>query len=229
MVVDNHVKRRLRLTVAHVPSRFFRPAWNLLWNKKTSAAEVPFSKGSHAGTPIFARREWDWGASAITSKKMYKPPYKPQPRLKRNWTIDDMHEMKARVRFTTTGRFPGMGYGFERQCFKAADDMYLKGWIRCRSNFAVGVVEGDLWAVMYFRKWLKERHATGVDMNKVVFSEENYGITKFSYDRLISVKDWRGFTKKRDHQANRSQAREATAMLSESAEVNSASTAEVLF
>ena len=75
--------------------------------------------------------------------------------------------------------------------------------------------------------FVAEKHATGVQQNTVTFSEENYGLTAWNYDRLVSIKDWRGYTKKRDHQANRSLTREANRMLHESAEVNASTTAEV--
>ena len=91
------------------------------------------------------------------------------------------------------------GYGTR---FQAAEDLFLVGWIKCRPNWAVGHVQGDVCALTAFQKWLRREEwprDAALQVSHLQFSDDNYGLKSLDYRVLYAVKDWRKFNKQRVH------------------------------
>ncbi|KAF4682904.1 hypothetical protein FOZ60_010012 [Perkinsus olseni] len=107
-------------------------------------------------------------------------------------------------RFEISGYFPSDEFGFtaapfEKEIWKVADDLYLKGWIRVREKFAQGELGGDVNALSYFRKWVEQQHNTSGVIHTSHFFDDNYGITRLPAPVLKCIKDMRPYRKKRLH------------------------------
>merc|ERR1712031_27560 len=109
--------------------------------------------------------------------------------------------MFGKFRFEVQGRFSQNGEIFEKEAFEVAFGLFLLGWFKCRSNFAIGHLQGDVFALAYMRRWLEERHlsAEAGRVDSVSFPEENLGLSEIVYKRLVCVKDWRKFGTKKQH------------------------------
>merc|ERR1712137_869464 len=86
--------------------------------------------------------------------------------------------------------------------FFAAFEMHLVGWLKVRSTTMIGHLQGDVYALSYFRKWLEEKHITpkaGI-INALRIYEVNIGLDKpLEYKTLLCVKDKRKYGKRKIH------------------------------
>ncbi|EER17025.1 conserved hypothetical protein, partial [Perkinsus marinus ATCC 50983] len=111
--------------------------------------------------------------------------------------------------FEISGYFPADEFGFtaaafEKEIWKVADDLYLKGWIRVREKFAQGELGGDVNALSYFRKWVEQQHNKSGVIRTSHFFDDNYGIAKLPAPVLKCIKDMRPYRKKRLHMGKKS-------------------------
>ncbi|OLQ08222.1 hypothetical protein AK812_SmicGene8301 [Symbiodinium microadriaticum] len=69
------------------------------------------------------------------SQRKWRPP--PQPRI-------------------VKGIFHDKGYMAEKEVFDTAFQLHLVGWLKVRATFILGHVQGDTYALSYFKKYLEE-------------------------------------------------------------------------
>ncbi|CDI82940.1 hypothetical protein, conserved [Eimeria acervulina] len=86
---------------------------------------------------------------------------------------------------------------FRDKMLRVSRDLFLVGWIKCRSKFAIGHVQGDVYALSYFRRWM-ERHAEE-EIKCCSFTEETIGLQKLDYEQMAAVNDYRSPAKKKLH------------------------------
>eukprot|EP00439_Symbiodinium_sp_Y106_P001213 s1860_g1.t1 len=56
------------------------------------------------------------------------------------------------------GIFHDKGYMAEKEVFDTAFQLHLVGWLKVRATFILGHVQGDTYALSYFKKYLEEKH-----------------------------------------------------------------------
>lgn len=149
------------------------------------------------GVPIFSQTV-DTIKQFATGNRQYKPPNKRTP-LVTDFTDANYHEMNAKFQFHVDGVFPGGGEAFEEELFKVAQDLHLVGFMKVRSRYALGHLQGDVFSLSYMRKWLQDRQQTSGRMENVHIFEDSYGIPEFRYTKLECMKDWRSPIRRRQH------------------------------
>jgi hypothetical protein len=186
-------KYQLSLAKKHIPG--WRPKLSSLDAIDSLRMRPFFSKGY----PVFTDEKNELGPKSVSGQRKYKMPQK-KIEFKSDYDLENMHEMQGRFKFEIWGKFPELGTLFEKEVFKTADDLYLTGWLKCRGAFVKGDLQGDVTALGYMQKWLREGHhsnkAGQVDTFKI--TEENYGVPDLPARTLRCVKDWRKFYTKRD-------------------------------
>merc|ERR1712007_952 len=139
----------------------------------------------------------------------YKYPPKPEwslpfARDPEEHTPETFHEILGKFRFEVNGTFYGMGYDAEKEFFDNAFNLHLVGWIKVREKFVLGHVQGDSFALSYYRKWLEEKHLSpeAGKMEWTRFWEMSLGIAPqdLKYTHLHCVKDRRRYGSKKNHQ-----------------------------
>ncbi|KAF4668367.1 hypothetical protein FOL47_003072 [Perkinsus chesapeaki] len=195
--VHNYAKTKVdeQLAITRRPCPDYKPGKNLLSYPMERCKTVK-------GIPFYGKR-YDPYMKPPTSNRRYRKP-EPRPQIKTDYTEDDMHEMLGKYRFEITGKFPPDEFGFtaapfEKEIWKVADDLFLKGWIRVREKFAQGELGGDVNALSYFRKWVEQQHNKSGVIHTSHFFDDNYGITKLPAPVLKCIKDMRPYRKKRLH------------------------------
>lgn len=112
------------------------------------------------------------------------------------------HELIGKFRFEVQGRFFNNAENAEREAFWTAFDLHLKGWLKVRKNFMLGHLQGDVYALAYFRRWLEEKRLTrtaGV-IHGLRIHEVNIGLTKpLQFGNLTCIKDKRKYGKRKVH------------------------------
>ena len=150
------------------------------------------------GDPVFDAKP-DTGPKSISGQRKYRE-VKPRVQLKTDYDESDFHEMQGRFKFELKGTFYQAGEVFESECFKAADDLWLTGYIKSRGSFVTGDLQGDVYALSYMQKWLEQGHHSeeAGKVESVRLFEENYGVPDLRKRCLVCVKDWRKHYSKRD-------------------------------
>merc|ERR1712187_945503 len=96
------------------------------------------------------------------------------------------------------GRFHKKGELAERETFEAAFNLHLVGWLKVRSTNILGHVQGDTFALSYFRRWLEEKHMSpeAGKLEWVRLWEMNLGLEPpLAYKMLTAVKDKRKYAR----------------------------------
>jgi len=129
----------------------------------------------------------------------YKEPYKPVPRPRIVTEASQFHEMKSKFRFTVSGTFEKKGEPFQREMMQMCRNLELVGWLKCRKGFAVGHLQGDIYALSYMKRWLDRDETRNGRIQSVSFFDENFGIPAFDFKNLVAVYDRRSPSKKKMH------------------------------
>ena len=138
--------------------------------------------------------------STITGKKEEGGQKKYKPKAvkftpKKDYDESNFHEIQGTLKFALTGRFTQEGAVFEKEIFKAADDLYLTGNLKCRASFARGELQGDVYALSYLQKWIQQGQHS-LDAGRITstkFYDDNYGVPPAADPVLRCVKDWRKY------------------------------------
>mmetsp|Transcript_28694 Transcript_28694/g.67458 ORF Transcript_28694/g.67458 Transcript_28694/m.67458 type:complete len:235 (-) Transcript_28694:127-831(-) len=138
------------------------------------------------------------------SQRKWRPP--PQPRIvSRNsddYNQDNLHELKSKFQFEVKGIFHDKGYMAEKEVFDTAFQLHLVGWLKVRATFILGHVQGDTYALSYFKKYLEEKHLSreAGTIDWVRLWEYNTGLeVPLSYRVLWCDKDWRKYRTRKGH------------------------------
>jgi len=174
---------QISLQKPHIPG--WRPAPSLLTDPYNY--KLRFSRGY----PIFETQSITGRQDQGSQRKftIKAPRYVP----KTDYDESNFHEVQGKFRFSLTGRFPSGGALFEAEVFKAADDLFLSGNLKCRANFVRGELQGDANALSYMQKWLEQGH-NSLEAGRITscsFSDHNFGVPPPTDRILRCVKDWR--------------------------------------
>lgn len=155
------------------------------------------------GTPQF-ETTWDVLNGRGSSFRRYRPPPKPLTvsRNPEDYNAENFHTLMGKFRFEAFGLFHKRGENAEKEAFDAAFDLHLVGWMKVRKTFMLGHVQGDVYALSYFQRWLEEKHLTpeAGTIQTLRFWEVNTGLdTPLEYGFLRCVKDHRRYGKKKVH------------------------------
>eukprot|EP00434_Breviolum_minutum_P035764 symbB.v1.2.031668.t1/scaffold3700.1/size51726/7 len=140
------------------------------------------------------------------TQKKYRPPF-PAPVVKASresadYNEDNIHQLKSKFQFEVKGMFHDKGYLAEKEVFNTAFNLHLVGWLKIRSNFMLGHVQGDTYALSYFKKYLEEKHLSkeAGTIDWVRLFEYNTGLsTPLHYRHLYCEKDWRKYRRRKAH------------------------------
>ncbi len=88
---------------------------------------------------------------------------------------------------------------FESEIHSVASDLHLVGFLKCRSLYAMGHLQGNVYSLSYMRKWLEDRYADSARIDSVHVFEDSYGIPELRYSKLECIKDWRSPVRRRQH------------------------------
>ena len=89
----------------------------------------------------------------------------------------------------------------EAELYRIASDLHLLGFIKARSRYAIGHLQGDVFAMSYMRKWLEDRCNDSGKIDIVHVFGESYGLPEYRYTKLECIKDWRSPVRRRQHMA----------------------------
>eukprot|EP00386_Alphamonas_edax_P007171 GDKI01023764.1.p1 GENE.GDKI01023764.1~~GDKI01023764.1.p1 ORF type:complete len:233 (-),score=67.69 GDKI01023764.1:197-895(-) len=169
MVVTKKMKIRMGNPVKK-PNPLWRPPKNLF-------SESCIEPERRKGVPLLDK-VWDahWTLNRPSAFKKYKPPPKPKPPLRTDFTPQNWHEMKGRFRFVLEGQFDEGGELFKNDLIRTCKDLSLVGWVKCRKKFAIGHLYGDVYGLSYAKKFLSEKMSPGARIESVKFHDENFGI-----------------------------------------------------
>jgi hypothetical protein len=109
--------------------------------------------------------------------------------------------MNAKFQFRINGHFPEGGTSLEEELHKVASDLFLLGFIKVRSRYAIGHLQGDAYATSYMRKWMEDRCNSSGKIDSVHVFDDSYGIPEFRYTKLECIKDWRSPIRRKQHMA----------------------------
>lgn len=151
------------------------------------------------GVPIFSRTV-DTIQALATGNRQYKPPV-PKAPLIADFDESSFHEMIAKFQFHLDGHFPTGGGCLEAELYRIASDLHLLGFIKARSRYAIGHLQGDVFAMSYMRKWLEDRCNDSGKIDIVHVFGESYGLPEYRYTKLECIKDWRSPVRRRQHMA----------------------------
>jgi hypothetical protein len=149
------------------------------------------------GVPVFSD-EVDTIQNFATGNRQYKPQVKKAP-VVTEYDSSNFNEMLAKFQFRLEGFFPQGGTAIEAEIHKVASDLFLVGFIKVRSRYAIGHLQGDAYAMSYMRKWMEDRCNTSGKMESVHIFGDSYGIPEFRYSKLECIKDWRSPVRRRQH------------------------------
>jgi hypothetical protein len=149
------------------------------------------------GVPVFSH-EVDTIRNLATGNRQYKGPVL-KTNLATNYDESNYHEMLAKFHFRLDGRFPDGGIVFETEVHSVASDLFLVGFIKVRSSYAMGHLQGDVYAMSYMRKWFEDRYNVSGRVDSVHIFGDSYGIPELRYTKLECIKDWRSPVRRRQH------------------------------
>jgi len=149
------------------------------------------------GVPVFSETV-DTIRNVATGNRQYKPLVKPS-QLFVDFDESSFHEMRCKFQFHLSGTFHHGGASFDSELHNVASDLSLVGFIKTRSQYAIGHLQGDTYSVSHMRKWLKDRCNEEGTIHKVHFFDDSYGLPDFRYTKLESIKDWRNPVRRRQH------------------------------
>eukprot|EP00405_Crypthecodinium_cohnii_P009522 CAMPEP_0206444312 /NCGR_PEP_ID=MMETSP0324_2-20121206/14843_1 /ASSEMBLY_ACC=CAM_ASM_000836 /TAXON_ID=2866 /ORGANISM="Crypthecodinium cohnii, Strain Seligo" /LENGTH=230 /DNA_ID=CAMNT_0053912323 /DNA_START=130 /DNA_END=822 /DNA_ORIENTATION=+ len=150
----------------------------------------------------------DWNPShkfIPRSFRLYKgveAPKIPVDKDSSNYHEDNLHVLLGKFQFEAKGQFHDKGEPAEKEIFQAAFDLHLVGWLKVRSDFVLGHVQGDTFALSYFRKYLEEKHLSreAGDIDWVRLWNVNTGLqAPLEYKILFCEKDKRRYKNKKVH------------------------------
>ncbi|KAL8269990.1 hypothetical protein Esti_006090 [Eimeria stiedai] len=141
--------------------------------------------------------QFDTLNTIVTGFRKYQAPPEKLPPLRRDYTEKTFHELFGKFRFEVLGSFPYEGTLFRDQMLRVARDLFIVGWVKCRSKFAIGHLQGDAYALSYFRRWL-EVHAEE-NISSISFFDESLGLRSLDYEQVAAVNDYRSPAKKKLH------------------------------
>ena len=120
----------------------------------------------------------------------------------RDYDSSNFHDMKGKFKFHLTGRFPNGAAEFEKELHGVAADLHLVGFLKARSRYSIGHLEGDVYSLSYMRKWMEDRCNENGTIDTVQVFEDSYGIPEFRYTKLECIKDWRSPVRRRQHMSS---------------------------
>eukprot|EP00927_Polykrikos_kofoidii_P074653 TRINITY_DN70689_c0_g1_i1.p1 TRINITY_DN70689_c0_g1~~TRINITY_DN70689_c0_g1_i1.p1 ORF type:complete len:234 (+),score=38.14 TRINITY_DN70689_c0_g1_i1:41-742(+) len=123
------------------------------------------------------------------------------PRLPEEYTPDNFHEMLGKFRFEGKCDIHDLELA-EKEVFMAAFSLHLTGWVKVRKSHILGHVQGDTFALSYYRRWLEEKHLSqeAGTLEWVRLWEMNLGLQPpLKYSMLVSHKDHRKYATKKTH------------------------------
>ncbi|CAK8987657.1 unnamed protein product [Durusdinium trenchii] len=91
---------------------------------------------------------------------------------------------------------------FDAKVFDTALNLHLVGWLKIRTTFMLGHLQGDTYAMSYFKKYLEEKHLSpeAGTIEWVHVFDYNTGLsTPLHYKHLFCVKDWRKYRTRKAH------------------------------
>lgn len=156
------------------------------------------------GWPQFDKPYDPASNDAPSSFRQYRPPDKPKvpvPRESSFYHEDNLHQLMGKFQFEAKGIFRGKGYLAEEEVFDTAYNLHLVGWLKIRATFMLGHVQGDTFALSYFRRWLEEKHLSrdAGNIDWVRLWEMNTGLEELKYKMLVCIKDRRKYKNKKVH------------------------------
>ena len=149
------------------------------------------------GVPIFSRTV-DTIQNLATGNRQYKQPVKKAP-LITDYTEQNYHEMMGKFQFHLNGSFPEGGRYLENELHQTASDLHLLGFMKVRSMYAMGHLQGDVYALSYMRKWMEDKYNKSGRIDSVHIFEDSYGLPELRYSKLECIKDWRSPVRRRQH------------------------------
>jgi hypothetical protein len=151
------------------------------------------------GVPVFSKAV-DTIQTLATGNRQYKPAV-PKAPLITSYDQTNFHEMFAKFQFHIDGSLQSGGTEFEREIHEVAADLRLVGFIKARTRYAMGHLQGDVYSMSYMRKWIQYRYARGGRIDNVHVFGESYGLPELRYTKLECIKDWRSPVRRRQHMA----------------------------
>ena len=149
------------------------------------------------GVPVFSETV-DTIRNVATGNRQYKPPSRQSPLLV-DYDEATFHETRSKFQFHLSGSFPRGGVSFESELYRVASDLSLVGFIKARSQYAIGHLQGDSFSLSYMRKWLEDYCNDEGVIHKVHLFNDSFGIPEFRYSKLECIKDWRSPVRRRQH------------------------------
>mmetsp|Transcript_103246 Transcript_103246/g.321746 ORF Transcript_103246/g.321746 Transcript_103246/m.321746 type:complete len:235 (+) Transcript_103246:407-1111(+) len=214
-VLRKLMRYKRQLGIQRKPNTEWREELGLLQPGKL----LPFIK---KGWPIFHTAYDPEKLKVPSSQRQYVYPT-PPPSVNRDpqaWTEDTIHELMGKFQFEVQGHFHKKGILAEKETFDTAFNLHLVGWLKVRSTNILGHVQGDTFALSYFRRWLEEKHLSreAGTVEWVRFWEMNTGIEKpLKYKHLECVKDRRKYKSRKVHILATMEGRQLEALERESA------------
>lgn len=123
--------------------------------------------------------QFDTLNTIVTGFRKYQLPPEKLPPLGRDFDEKNWHELFGKFRFELLGFFPHNGDLLRDKLLRVARDLFIVGWVKCRSQFAIGHLQGDVYALSYIRRWL-EIHAEEEITGLKIF-DENIGLQTLDY------------------------------------------------
>ncbi|CAE8586402.1 unnamed protein product [Polarella glacialis] len=190
------LKRMLGMTKK--PDISWKQEYGLLAKDK----DLPYIK---KGWPQFDKPYDPSNSKIPPSFKLYRAPMAPKSQVNRNsddYSEENLHQLYGKFQFEVKGNFPNQGYTAEMEVFTTAFNLHLVGWLKIRERFMLGHVQGDTFALSYFKKWLEEKHLSTESgkMDWVRLWEFNTGIdVPLQYRHLFCDKDRRKYKNRKIH------------------------------
>jgi hypothetical protein len=156
-----------------------------------------------------------------SSFRKYKPIPKPKLEALRDseeYNPSNFHELLGKYRIEVKGIFPkgtfpdSSVYPAEKEVFDTAFGLYLTGWLKVREKFIIGHLQGDTYALSYFRRWLEEKHmsSSAGKIDWVRIWEGNLGLERPLFrNNLKCLKDMRLYARRKRHLLTTLQSTEA--------------------
>ncbi|CEM13178.1 unnamed protein product [Vitrella brassicaformis CCMP3155] len=166
--------RTTHLILFRPPIPIWRPRKNLL-------SPPPIQVSRRKGIPLLDKHYDPLKKKKVGGFRKYRPPPKPRPPIRRDYNPGDCHEMLGKFRFEAQGTFPESGQLFMDDFRRRARELYLRGWIKGRSAFAIGCVQGDVYALSHLRRWLEDRYSPHANIASLKILDESFGIPELEY------------------------------------------------
>mmetsp|Transcript_125101 Transcript_125101/g.348110 ORF Transcript_125101/g.348110 Transcript_125101/m.348110 type:complete len:235 (-) Transcript_125101:72-776(-) len=196
-VLRRLMRHKRQLGIQRKPNLQWREEFGMLQKGK----DFPVIK---KGWPIFDTVYDPAKNDPPSSFRKYKVP-DPPPIVDRDpegWSPETFHELLGKFQFEAHGYFPHKGDKAEKETFEAAFNLHLVGWLKVRTTNMLGHVQGDTYALSYFRRWLEEKHLSpeAGTLNWVRLWDMNTGLeSPLKYQHLICVKDRRKYKSRKVH------------------------------